>query len=187
MTSPASSNYRRCTISCGERGSRRWLGVSTPTIRRAARISRRTTSRRRGSSRMNPSRSPGSMKGMRSSTLQAILDIFRLSQSHSLLTAPTPKKEDITWTTRALITQKRNSLTFASRATSPSARNAPFTACIRTTRYRPPGRPSSRSGACCRKTSKNWTNRPATSWPLETRERSKAESGAKTAGRIKST
>lgn len=121
------------------------------------------------------------------STLPAILDTFRLSQSHSLLTAPTPKKEDISWNIHVLITQKKNSLTFAFLATNPSARSVPSTACTRTIRCRQQERPSSKSEACCRKTSKNWIKRLAIFWPLEIRERSKAESGVKTAEKTKST
>ena len=160
MTNLVSFNCRRCIINSGARGSRRSGEVSTPTIRRVARICRRMTSKRRGLSLTNPSRSPGSMKGMMLSTLPAILDTFRLSRSHSLLTAPTPKKEDISWNIHVQITQKKNSLTFVSLATNPFARSAPSTACIRTTRYRQQERPSSKSEVCCKKTSKNWIKRP---------------------------
>lgn len=161
MTNLASFNCRRCIINSGAKGSRKSEEVSTPTIRRAARINMKSTSKRQGLSLTNPSRIPGSMKGMMLSTPPAILDTFRLSQSHSLLTAPTPKKEDISWNIHVQITQKKNSLTFVSLATSPFALSAPSTACIRTTRYRLQERPSSKSEVCCRKTSKNWIKRPA--------------------------
>ena len=187
MTNLVSFNCRRCITSSGARGSRRWEEVSTPTIRKAARINRKVTSERLGLSLTSPLRSPGKMKDTMLIILQAILDTFRLSQFRSLLIAPTPKKEDSNLNILALITHKKSSPTFASLAINPFARSAPSTACTRTTRCRPQERPSSKSEDCCRRTSKNWINRRAISWPRGTRERSKVESGAKTAERIKNT
>lgn len=147
----------------------------------------RMTSRHQGLSLTNPSRNPEKMKGMRSIIPPVILDIFHLSQSHNLPIVPTPKKEDISCNIPALITQKKNSPTFASLATNPFARNAPSTECIKITRSKQQGKPSSRSGDCYRKTSRSWIKRLVISWSQETRERSKVKSGVKIAEKIKST